>query len=189
MPAGEALAIRPLSDRSLSGLLFGADEMVGVTARVRAPMPERRHALVEAAERGLGETGEVSDSGPARFVWKGAGTLVRDTVTVEREGAETSIEVRSDRTGRYLLFWGISFVVLATAAASLEAFHPMGALNPVLTLVLPAFLPVVAGRPFWRRAQDRARDRLERLGAELARLIDDDPATHPGGGADEAHGR
>ncbi len=186
MPAGGAPAIRPLSQPSLSGILFGADEQVGVTARVRAPMPEQRHALVRAAEQGLDVPGEVSISDPAHFVWKGTRWLVRDTVTIEHDGTETAIEVRSDRTGHYLVFWGASFVVLAVAFAALERLYPMGALTPLLTLVLPAFLPVVAGRPFWRRAQARARERLERLGAELARLIDVDPAARSGGGVDTA---
>jgi hypothetical protein len=171
-----AARIRRVREGSLSRALFGAEECIRVTTWAPGPVPTLREALVRAAE--------ISD--PEHFVWNGGHTLVRDTVIVEREGTGTSIEVRSDRMGRYLLFWGVAFVALATASASVEALRTLGAFDPLLTLVLPAFLPVLAARPFWRRAQHRALERVELLVMELARLVDEeDPVARSGDGVEE----
>jgi len=171
-----AAAVVPVPESGPSVFLFGAEDRIRVRADLRAPMPERRQALVRAAEHALGSAGEVTESDPDGFVWKGSGTLVRNRVTLRRAQDGLSLEVLSDRTGRYLLYWGISFLTLATLSGAVGGLATLGSMSPLLLLAVPALLPVLMARPFWKRAQHRARERVELLGMELARLVEEDPA-------------
>ncbi len=168
----------PATRSGLSATLFGADEIVKARATVSAPIPDARYALVRAAEASVGGRGEVEESAPGRFVWRGARTLERDTVSLEEHGdGTTTIEVRSDRMGRYLLGWGVAFIVLGAGLSYVGS--PLSALHPILEFVVPAFLPVLVGRPFWKRSQRRARERLERSLADIVQLMGEEPASPP----------
>ncbi len=180
-----AAAITPVPDTGLAALLFGAEESIRVRGSLFAPMPERRQTLVQTVEDALGSSGEVVESDPNRFVWKGVRTLIRDSVSIRKEEGSLTLEVQSDRMGRYLLFWGVAFVTLGTISSQFEGLAMLGALNPLLVLVAPALLPVLLARPFWRRAQRRACRRIELLAMEIARLIEEDPASRTGGGVGE----
>jgi len=179
-----AAAVVPVPESGPSVFLFGAEDRIRVHADLQAPMPERRQSLVQAAEDALGGSGRVAESDPDGFVWNGAGTLVRSTVTLRKKGTGLSLEVQADRTGRYLLFWGSSFLTLATISGAVGGLAALGSMSPLLLFAVPALLPILVARPFWKRAQRRARERVELLAMELVRLIEEDPAAREGGGAE-----
>lgn len=177
----------PTVRSGISARILGADEVVGAAARVAAPIPDARYELVRAAEAAAGGAGKVTESAPGRFAWEGASMLVRDTVTLEEhEDGTTTIEARSDRMGRYLLSWGIAFIALAVAVSYVG--DPFVSLRPILQIVVPAFLPVLLGRPLWKQSQRRAGERLQRSVTEMARLLEEGADAGPFGGAGDAPG-
>ncbi len=181
-----AAAVSPVPETGLAGALLGADGRIRLRAHLSAAMPEARDALVRASEDALESSGRVTDSDPALFVWEGSRTLSRDRVTIRKEGDALLVDVDSDRTGRYLLFWGISFLTLGVVSGAVGGLATLGAVSPLLLFVAPALLPVLVARPFWKRAQRRAARHLELFAMELARLVEEDPATLRGDGVDEA---
>lgn len=166
-----ALVAPPPRVPALSGIAFGAPARRRVTAHVPgASIPDERQALVRAAERGLGRSGQVVDSAPGRFLWREDHTLGRSTVELDASDSGVDVRVTTDRTGVYTLGWFLALIVVAVAAAVIPGVA-VGVLGTVLGLVV---LPFVGVRPLWVRSDREVLGRLEDTIMDVLRVVEEE---------------
>ena len=171
-----AAALLPPPEPGVVETLLGApDRRVCTAVLPGAPVPEARDALVRAAERMLGNRGQVLESDPDRFLWQETHLGGRSVVEITAVDGGARVEVRTDRAGHYLGYWFLGLL----GWAGLSWLAPL-ALPP-----LPAFLAFLAVPPFLahplrHRADRRLRGRVEELVMELSRIVEAADPTAPG---------
>jgi hypothetical protein len=174
-----AAVVPPAPDGPIARLLGGADRRVVTAYLPGVSPPDRRTELAGAVERGLGRRGEVRPAAvEGRFEWRSRSSGVSAVVEVAERDGGTEIVARAEHGAYYLGLW----LVGLGGWAALSALTPVGALGPMGIAASLLLVPVLIARPFWRRADRRLRQRLERTVFELARVVEEDRGVGPAPG-------
>lgn len=176
-----AAVVPPAPDGPIARLLGAADRRVVTAYLPGVSPPDRAKELAEVAERALGRRGEVRPATvERRFEWRSRSSGGRAAVEVAERDGGTEIAARAERGAHYLGLWLLGL----GGWAALSALTPLGALGPMGIAASLLVVPILIARPFWRRADRRLRQRLERTVFELARVVEEDRGVGPAPGED-----